>query len=915
MSARPPVNDDPSISPWQPESGSDAYPLQDLSVFDSHEDASLHPAASSSAAAQADTDAQYRDKRSSTCLTSDSGTDADDEGPSLSRSISMPAFPDDRVNIGDAAGLPSSHISRTRSEGIPRPGRRSRGLRKDEGDIELLDPAQERTRKDHLQVLRRVSESALMISIGAIVSLGIGITDALHSWHLEFKTFLISIALLYSTYPIRKYTLSFIRRRYTKLIAFPFSPQFDPAPLIYPVFLPLLISSSLSKLSSDLILPNMVMGLCSLPPQIVPLFTEVTGYSPLHWMLTVLPFLPAERSAFTNSSQLPLALRGQDPERLVLLYPLHQTLSANLYFLTTSSLLPSELQLLTTGLINLLLYTEAPQAEVLKAILWVGGLCVLLACKDLCHMEVMLSRIPTWKFKRPSSRGGFLWRLDQKLCSWLCQGTSRVNDSSDSDSAGRSLISRERHSHRRNDPSRRSTSQTDKAESASSAVECDNARVSMDSQSAEFADLHGMFNSILSPLSSLRQRRRSSVDPISAPERSRSQSPVRTTHGGRRRKLVPAILQPYLLMTAAQAQTRKMAYAVCVYIFTLAIIFGPVRLYIRDNTLGGAEPVGWLIGYMFGNISFFRFWIVMSRLDTWVPLPPREDHCLACDSPAWVEHLRQDVFGAANSRLLICAYYMSVLIVGLLIVLRLSSIVETDTRRKVFHGMMVAMLLPTTFVDPAFVSIALSLVLSVFLLLEVFRAAQLPPIAKPLTLFIAPYVDGRDYCGPVVISHIFLLIGCAIPLWLSLASITFDGSSPWEGWDAHTRDVSMVSGIICVGMGDAAASLIGRRFGRRRWFFGGGKSIEGSIAFAVAVFVGLIAARTWLVLGGWDSDSSLVASSTSSFETQVWAVVVIAAKAALAAMGASFTEAVLTGGNDNVVVPLVLWLLVRGLRV
>lgn len=659
----------------------------------------------------------------------------------------------------------------------------------------------------------------------------------------------------------------------------------------------------------------MVLGLCSLPPQVVPLYTDTTGQSPLHWMLTILPFLPAERSALHYSSQPPLTLRGHDPESLVLLYPLHQTLASTLHHLTTSSLLPSELQLLTTGLINLFLYTEAPQAGVLKAVLWVGGLCVLLTCKDLCHMEMMLAHIPTWKFKRPTSRGSVLRRLDQRFCSWLCNGNPHVNDSSDSDSAGRSLISRERHVTTPTS-SRRSNSQEDRADSASSATaDHDNVRDSVDSQCAESTDLHGVLSSFLNPLSTLRQRRRSSLDPVNASsDKTQSQSPVRTTPGGRRRRLLPDGLRPYLLMTAEQAQTRKLAYASLVYLLIIIIIVGPVRLYVSGAALKGAEPIGWLIGYMFGNINFLRFWIVMSRLDTWIPLPPRREDCIACDS-AWVEHLRQDVFGAANSRLLICAYYISVLIVGLLTVLRLSSTVDTDTRRKVFHGMMVAMLLPTTFVDPAFVSMALSGVLCIFLLLEVFRAAQLPPIAKPLTLFIAPYVDGRDYRGPVVISHIFLLIGCAIPLWLSLASTTFHGSSPWEGWDAHTRDVSMVSGIICVGMGDAAASLIGRRFGRRRWYFGGGKSIEGSIAFAVAVFVGLIAARIWLILGGWDTDSSLVVSLASTTEAQIWAVVVMSAKAAVAAVGASFTEAVLTGGNDNVVVPLVLWLLVRGLRV
>ena len=43
--------------------------------------------------------------------------------------------------------------------------------------------------------------------------------------------------------------------------------------------------------------------------------------------------------------------------------------------------------------------------------------------------------------------------------------------------------------------------------------------------------------------------------------------------------------------------------------------------------------------------------------------------------------------------------------------------------RQVFHGMMVLMFLPTTYVDPAFCALALGTVLSIFLLLDLFRHA------------------------------------------------------------------------------------------------------------------------------------------------------------------------------------------------
>ncbi|KAI5300290.1 hypothetical protein KEM55_008333, partial [Ascosphaera atra] len=447
---------------------------------------------------------------------------------------------------------------------------------------------------------------------------------------------------------------------------------------------------------------------------------------------------------------------------------------------------------------------------------------------DVCQWEIMLARIPTWKFTRNSSRdkekGGFLRNLDRKLCSSLCGSNARQSESSsESEFEARPFQSTLR---RPSSSSSSPTSQQDvRPGSSSSAVEADDRRMSLLSQLTE-TTAFGSFNS-------MRLRRRSSG-----------------TTGGEHAESLPP--------TAAQA--RKWLYAAFVYLILSLIIVIPVRIYISRNAIDGAEPFGWVLGYMLGNISPLRLCVVAA---------------------------------------------------GLLLVFRLSSIVETDTRRKVFHGMMVAMLLPTTFIDPAFVSLALAGVLSIFLLLELFRAAQLPPISIPLTNFIAPYVDGRDYRGPVVISHIFLLIGCAIPLWLSLASTPLSGSAPWAGWEVQYRDISMVSGVICVGMGDAAASLIGRRFGRRRWFFGGGKSIEGSIAFAVAVFVGLVLARIWLVLGGWDQGlphgrqaAAILPLSSLSLDMNLYIITVIITKAVVAAAGASFTEAVLTGGNDNVVVPL-----------
>ena len=345
------------------------------------------------------------------------------------------------------------------------------------------------------------------------------------------------------------------------------------------------------------------------------------------------------------------------------------------------------------------------------------------------------------------------------------------------------------------------------------------------------------------------------------------------------------------------------------------LVLIPIRLLIARFALENAEPFGWAIGYLLGDLREVRFWIVNSNLERWIPLPPLEYSKSEgqLGSLALATHFRQVVLGVANTRLLICAYCVGILMTGMATVLSLTAMVEVDTRRKIFHGMMVAMMLPTIYIDPTFIALALVLVLSLFLILDLLRASQLPPLSKPLAYFLTPYVDGRDLRGPVVISHIFLLIGCAVPLWLSLAGTRLTGDYPWGGWEASTRDTSMIAGVVCVGMGDAAASLIGRRYGRHKWIWSGGKSLEGSAAFAVAVSVGLSLGKIWLAVGGWNEPAaiSLSASGRSWLNSRITMLL----KIFLSACGASFNEAVLTGGNDNVVVPVVLWLLVRGFGV
>ncbi|OCK79071.1 hypothetical protein K432DRAFT_383380 [Lepidopterella palustris CBS 459.81] len=702
---------------------------------------------------------------------------------------------------------------------------------------------------------------------------------------------LLNCSRMHSASPTRQ-----LRHRIRILAAF------DPAPILYPTLVPVLVSISLLPSFENVLLPNIILGLSALPTQLIPFSGCGNGLCTGHWMISAIPLIASQNTEWPSKlfPPKPYMLKspppeGLDPEILVCLFALHQSLLPPLQYLTTTSLLPAELHLFSIGLINFLLFSESPQMVILATLLWLGGLGLFVFCGHVLKWGVALARIPKWRFRRVGpvikARQSFLEVLANglKKKAALGIGGKRVISDSDADEDDIGVNNRKSLAGLKLDildSTKRSFLSTNGFESRS-AVE--------QTQTDPFPQPGENTN----PNIASRKRRNTLPNLPEAPLLSRHPSKIR------HRRSRSSVAASFLSLTPTQATARKWIYAGYVYLVILTLILVPIRYIVENFALLGNEPFGWAIGYLFGNIQAVRYWIVKWNLEQWIALPPLRDpdDIALSGSPGRAEYLRSCVFGEANTRLLLCGYCLIIIAIGMIAVLRLSSVVEVDTRRKVFHGMMVAMLLPTIYVDPAFIALALVLVLAIFLLLDLLRASQLPPLSKPLANFLAPYIDGRDLRGPVVVSHIFLLSGCAIPLWLSLAGIERMGDSPWEGWEVASRDVSMVAGVVCVGMGDAAASLVGRRYGRHKWPWAGGKSLEGSLAFAIAVTFGLVSSKVWLGIGQWNDNGR---------GEDDWALTL--AKAVLLACGASLNEAVLTGGNDNVIVPVVLWLFVRVIR-
>ncbi|KAJ8097498.1 hypothetical protein POJ06DRAFT_261540 [Lipomyces tetrasporus] len=225
----------------------------------------------------------------------------------------------------------------------------------------------------------------------------------------------------------------------------------------------------------------------------------------------------------------------------------------------------------------------------------------------------------------------------------------------------------------------------------------------------------------------------------------------------------------------------------------------------------------------------------------------------------------------SNRRLGMLGYWATWLAIGIPWIQRSSNAWTIDIRRKVWHGMVIGMFLPTGVGwDATFTSLSMAIALTLFLFSEFLRATTIPPLGMHIHDALKKYIDERDTCGPIVVSHIFLLLGISVPIFLS--------SSP--------------AGIICLGFGDACASIIGRRVGKHRWF-DSKKTLEGTAGFIAAAFTGLMITK--YVLSGYDN-------ILGPDLTVQWAL--------LAAISTAVLEAT-SGMNDNVIVPVYMYVILR----
>ena len=94
-----------------------------------------------------------------------------------------------------------------------------------------------------------------------------------------------------------------------------------------------------------------------------------------------------------------------------------------------------------------------------------------------------------------------------------------------------------------------------------------------------------------------------------------------------------------------------------------------------------------------------------------------------------------------------------------------------DLKRKSFHFLAILMFCPGYALEPVFMHLSFSVALAALLLLEFARLSRLPVIGESIDRFMREFLDVVPRPGiqsrRLILDHVYLLLGCAIPVWLS----------------------------------------------------------------------------------------------------------------------------------------------------
>ncbi|KAF8358158.1 dolk-1 [Pristionchus pacificus] len=192
---------------------------------------------------------------------------------------------------------------------------------------------------------------------------------------------------------------------------------------------------------------------------------------------------------------------------------------------------------------------------------------------------------------------------------------------------------------------------------------------------------------------------------------------------------------------------------------------------------------------------------------------------------------------------------------------------SSSIHRKFFHLTLSLVFLSGLLIDGPLLALSAALLLSIFIILELFRYHSVPPWGETLNKYLQVFRDHQD--GALLLTPLYLLAGVCLP-------IVFHSPPP----PGTPSPIQLFAGVISVGVGDSVAALVGSTMGRHRWPRRK-KTIEGSIGMFLSMIFALLFLRPYSA-----------SSSLSLFSITIVSIVLTALEAFLANV-------------DNIVLPLV----------
>jgi dolichol kinase len=145
--------------------------------------------------------------------------------------------------------------------------------------------------------------------------------------------------------------------------------------------------------------------------------------------------------------------------------------------------------------------------------------------------------------------------------------------------------------------------------------------------------------------------------------------------------------------------------------------------------------------------------------------------------------------------------------------------------RKWFHLIAVLLFGPITWQFPQLMSLSYAIATCILIVLETLRSDDAPLLQSFYFAFLDDKKDKGEY---IIISHVFLIVGCAIPLWINqVISSTNDDDADFSSSSSSLLLAEF--GVISIGVGDAMGAVIGKSMGKHHWGMNQ-RTLEGSLA-------------------------------------------------------------------------------------